>query len=349
MQNKSQKNKQKLDKELSALLKAANLDNNATIKESLETVLKIGQIEKNESDTSLVATTLDEIHKSYEVFHSYRDVRKVCIFGSARTRSNHPNYKLTVEIAQALTKANYMTITGAGPGIMEAGNLGAGPDHGFGLNIELPFEQEPNPYIKGDPKLINYRYFYTRKLAFVRESDATVLMPGGFGTHDEGFEVLTLIQTGRCAPRPVILITRPGSDYWGKWLDYVKTQLLDRGYISEEDMTIFKEVHTAEEVLDEIRDYYTVYHSIRYFDDIAVMRLEREIKTTTLDEINAKFGHLLLDNGSFRMEELKNIPHEKGSYPTKKRLIFEFNKKNYGGLCKLIHVLTDLELNRKSN
>jgi len=210
------------------------------LREMLVTIAKIGEEKMDIGDMKLVNTTLKELRYAFKVFSAYRDRRKVTIFGSARTNPSDREYKIAEAFAKAAADSSFLVITGSGPGIMEAGNKGAGTAHSFGVNIRLPFEQQPNPYIAGDSKLVNFKYFFTRKLMFIKESDATVLLPGGFGTMDEGFEVMTLFQTGKCRPMPIIMLEPAGGTYWKKWLTFIKKGILDMGYISEDDLKIFK-------------------------------------------------------------------------------------------------------------
>jgi len=327
---------------LFALLESLNIKEKELVYDTIASLLEFSRHNPDINDQKLINTTIHEIHKSFQVFHKYRDVRKVCIFGSARTKPEQENYKLAQQLAERLCENGLLVVTGAGPGIMEAGNKGAGEDQSFGLNILLPFEQEPNPYIANSKKLISYKYFYVRKLAFVKETDASIIFPGGFGTHDEGFELLTLIQTGRASPRPVILMAQPQSNYWEHWQDYVKTQLLDRKYISEEDLDIYELCDNVDDAIESVNRFYSVYHSVRYIGKQTVFRLNKPLSSKTLKTINKEFKHLLV-SGKFELKHAIAIPEESDSYPEKIRLVFNFNKANYGGLCRLIHYFTKLE------
>src|SRR3954469_25736700 len=202
--------------------------------------LKLLRDNTNRGDIKLINKSFKELRYALKVFAPYRDFRKVSIFGSARTLENHSDYQQAARFGKVMADAGWMVITGAGGGIMAAGHGGAGADPSFGLAIRLPFEQKTNPFIEGDPKLINFKYFFTRKLMFVRSSHAIALFPGGFGTMDEGFEVLTLVQTGKSVPMPIIFVDRAGGDYWQMWQDYVIKQLLGRGLIGEDDLHLYK-------------------------------------------------------------------------------------------------------------
>ena len=293
------------------------------------------------NDLRLIQDSLSELVQSVNLFKKYRHVRKVCIFGSARTPEDHPNFILAEETAKKISESNMLVITGAGPGIMEAGNKGAGIKHSFGLHIILPFEQAPNKYIDGSSNLIEYRYFFVRKLTFVKESDAIVLFPGGFGTQDEGFEVLTLIQTGKCAPRPFIVLNYEKSHYWESWLLYVKTQLMEREYISENDMKIIKVVSNPDEVVDAISHFYSNYHSLKYYNDVTCIRLNRSISKKDLTLLNKKFNYII-SSGSFELKTHDYYKEEENRYIDKPRLFFDFNHKNYGCLYNLIDHINNL-------
>src|SRR3954464_207113 len=235
--------------------------------------LKLLRDQTNRGDIKLINKSFKELRYALKIFAPYRDVRKVSIFGSARTLEEHPDYMAAAAFARQMAKTGWMVITGAGGGIMAAGHGGAGADPSFGLAIRLPFEQKTNPFIENDPKLINFKYFFTRKLMFVRSSHAIALFPGGFGTMDEGFEVLTLVQTGKSVPMPIVFIDRPGGDYWQSWQDYVIKQLLGRGLIGEDDLHLYKITDNVDDAVAEVRDFFKNYHSVRYARDELIIRL----------------------------------------------------------------------------
>src|SRR3954464_10328318 len=239
--------------------------------EIIANALKLLRDETNRGDVKLIDKSFKELRYALKVFAPYRDVRKVSIFGSARTLENHEDYRQAAAFGKARGEAGWMVITGAGGGIMAAGHGGAGADPSFGLAIRLPFEQKTNPFIENDPKLVNFKYFFTRKLMFVRSSHAIALFPGGFGTMDEGFEVLTLIQTGKSAPMPVILVDRSGGNYWSMWQDYVKAQLLERGLIGPDDLHLYKITDNIDEAVHETAHFYSNFHSVRYHGDELVI------------------------------------------------------------------------------
>ncbi len=316
--------------------------NEALIMDSIKDLIQIGQLSDSNSDLKLVNASIKELLKSFEVFHSHKEKPKLCIFGSARTRPDHPNYKMAVDITKKMTHLGYDIITGAGPGIMEAGNKGAENDCDFGLNILLPFEQTANDYIRNSERLINFKYFFTRKLIFIKESQASIIFPGGFGTHDELFEVLTLIQTGRCAPRPIILIANPESNYWNRWHKYVKEQLCDREYISEDNLSLYKIVSDVNIAIEWIQHYYSVYHSIRYTKEFAMMRINKRVKQTTLDELSEQF-YDIITSGKIEQYALSELQDDYDVYPEKPRLVFKFDQENYGKINEMIITLNQLE------
>ena len=303
------------------------------IKKEVSDILKLNP---NISDLKMIQTVLSEMKHSIATFQPFRDYRKVCIFGSARTKPGTANYRLTETLSKRLTESGYMLITGAGPGIMEAGNKGALPDRSFGLNILLPFEQEPNAYIKNSSKLVSFKYFFTRKLFFIKESDATIFFPGGFGTHDEGFELFTLLQTGRCSPRPLILFSEKDDTYWSHWIQFIESELADKNLISKPDLDLFRQFYDIDKALDYIRSFFEYYHSIRYLEKYSIIRLNKSISKQSLDQINTEFSHILL-SGRFEQVDVGQVPEENGDYPEKPRLLFHFNKKDYSTLCQLIH------------
>ena len=307
-------------------------------KEMIYEVIKVAKESKSLHDLNILLSTMKELRKANHLFTPYRDVRKVCIFGSARTPESNPHYSMAQEFSSQITHKGYMVITGAGPGIMEAGNRGAIADMSFGVNIKLPFEQSANPYIAHSSKLISFKYFFNRKLSFIKESDATVLFPGGFGTHDEGFELLTLIQTGRCAPRPLILMESPGSTYWKTWVTFIRKELLDNHYISEEDMFIISTPTKVEEAVSVIENFYKNYHSVRYVGHLAFIRLNKRLTEAQLNDITKRFSDLATD-GHYHMYDPQEAEGDSEDYPDQYRLVCHFDKVRYGRLYQLILAL----------
>ncbi len=258
-------------------------------------------------DMHMMTAVLHEIHMGLEVFRPYKDKRKVTFFGSARTPSHDPRYIQARNCAHILTQAGFMVITGGGGGIMHAANEGAGFLNSFGININLPMEQRPNPVVDGSPRHFYCKYFFTRKLFFLRESSAVVLCAGGFGTLDEAFETLTLLQTGRNPPIPVVLLEAPGDDYWGPFIDSWIRRLTDDGLISVDDRQFLFHTDSVAAAADHIRDYYLNYHSFAYLDDMVLLRMEHALSDTALARLNAEFSDAIA-SGNIKALEACEIP-----------------------------------------
>ncbi|MEN6406897.1 MAG: TIGR00730 family Rossman fold protein, partial [Thermoguttaceae bacterium] len=272
---------------------------------------------------------------AFKVFAPYRHTRKVTVFGSARTPSQQPAYQQAFEFGRQMAEHAWLVVTGAASGIMEAGHAGAGRDHSMGLNILLPFEQSTNPIIAGDPKLVYMKYFFTRKLMFVKESDAFCLMPGGFGTLDEGMEVLTLLQTGKHDMMPVVLLDEPGGDYWAGFDRFVRAQLLDRGMVSPEDLSLYRITDRCEEAVEEILRFYRIYHSMRYVRNQLVFRLHQAPDARQLETINDRFSDLVTE-GRFTVSGPLSEEAEETELAEMPRLVFHFNRHDFGRLRQLI-------------
>src|SRR3989338_1667106 len=245
--------------------------------EMMSAVYRLGQDHASTGDLKILNTALKELRYAFKVFRPYRHVRKVATFGSSRVTRRHPAYAQASEFGRRMAKAGWMVITGAASGIMKAGHEGAGRTASFGLNIRLPFEQEANPVIARDQKLINCKYFFTRKLLFLKESHATVLFPGGFGTLDEGFESLTLVQTGKSDPRPIIFVDLPGGRFWQPLIKFFDRQLITGGMVSPEERSIYQVVRSAQDAARVILDFYSTYHSLRYVGEQLVLRLHKPL------------------------------------------------------------------------
>ena len=313
------------------------------IKRSLSTIISMATEELDRLDWKILAASLQDMEKGFEIFYPYRHIRKITIFGSARTSPEAPEYKMAVDFAHRITKQGFMVMTGAGGGIMQAGNEGAGAEKSFGLNIQLPFEQESNPFIEGDEKLINFKYFFTRKLFFLRESDALALFPGGFGTLDEGFESLTLTQTGKYGPAPLVLIDCPGGNYWHDWNDFIHKQLLQRGLISPEDSSLYTITDDLEVACQAIANFYRIYHSSRYVGKKFVVRLNSELSESDVDLLNQEFSDIVTTG---KIEKSQALPEESGD-PTSglPRLVLYFNQKDTGRLYQMIGRINQMGAN----
>ncbi|KMP11520.1 cytochrome D ubiquinol oxidase subunit II [Candidatus Nitromaritima sp. SCGC AAA799-C22] len=305
-------------------------------REILTTVAKFFLEHRDLGDYKLINTTLKELRHAFRIFLPYRDIRKVVVFGSARTEKSDPCYALARELAEQVTHEGMMVITGAGDGIMGAANQGAGKEKSFGINIKLPFEQRANPYISDDPKLMLFKYFFTRKLIFIKESDATVLLPGGVGTMDEGFENLTLLQTGKSLPRPIIFLEPENGTYWKTWLEWIESVLLKNEFMSPDDIHLFQLKHSAKEACRAIVDFYRVYHSLRYVRGLTVLRFTRPVPQKVIDRLNDEFADLLADgkieSAAPLKDKLKNHAFT-GEMPC---LVLNFDKHRYGRLHQMI-------------
>jgi uncharacterized protein (TIGR00730 family) len=301
------------------------------------TALRMVRDGSTRGELKILAATLRELRYAFNIFRPYQHRRKITIFGSARTPPDAPEYLQARAFSEEMVRRGYMVITGAGSGIMEAANGGAGREYSFGVNIKLPFEQTANRFIEGDRKLIQFRYFFTRKLCFVKEASAIALFPGGFGTHDECFETLTLIQTGKAAMIPMVFIDKPGGEYWRHWADYVVDHLLGKGLISEEDMSLFKITDDNQWAADEITGFYRRYHSSRFVRDTLIIRMLSPLPKGTLESLNQQFRSLTL-SGHDTIAETPPFPEEAGEPEllALPRIAFPFNRRCYGRLRLLI-------------
>jgi uncharacterized protein (TIGR00730 family) len=310
------------------------MSNGKWIQRALESILRLAETEIDRLDWKILSASVSDMERAFQVFYPYRHIRKVAVFGSARTKDTAIEYQLAHDFANLITQQGFMTITGGGGGIMAAANAGAGAENSFGLNIQLPYEQGSNQYIAGDPKAISFKYFFTRKLFFLRESDAIALFPGGFGTQDEALETLTLCQTGRYGPVPMVLIDRPGGTYWRDWDSYLRKNLVQTGWISAEDLklyTITDDIQVAAEI---IRNFYQVYHSSRYVGEEFVMRLKVAICDRDLDFLNQEFADLVASGEIIQTTALpEELEDPTADLP---RLVFKFDRRDFGRLYQMI-------------
>jgi hypothetical protein len=289
-------------------------------------------------DLKILARAMRELRYSFRVFSGLRGFRKVTVFGSARCRPGSPEYRQAAAFGGEMARRGWMVITGGGEGIMEAAHVGAGQELAMGINILLPFEQPDNLVIAGDAKLIHVKYFFVRKLLFVKEADGVALFPGGFGTLDESFEVLTLLQTGKSRLFPVVLVDEPGGDYWRLWKGFVESHLLGRGWISPEDLALFRITDDAVEAADEILGFYRVYHSMRYVGKDLVFRLRQSPSDAVLSRLCAEFEDIV-GSGTFRMASALPEEEDEPDISDLPRLVFRFNRKSFGRLRMLVDFL----------
>jgi uncharacterized protein (TIGR00730 family) len=311
------------------------------VRELIVHALKCRRDELEVLDLKVLSRAMAEFRYAARVFKPYRDRRKVSIFGSARTPETDPYYKMAVEFASLLAKSGFMVITGAAEGIMKAGNQGAGADASFGVNILLPFEQAANTIIGDDPKLITFKYFFTRKIFFLMEASAVALFPGGFGTHDEGFETLTLIQTGKAPPMPFLLMELPGETYWESFDRFIREELLERKLISPRDLVLYKIVHSAQDGVEYIRRFYSVYHSTRQVRDKLVVRLQKELTDTAVRALATEFADLVTKGTIQKTRALAEETNEPELLDLP-RIVFAFNRHNQSRLIEMVWRINEL-------
>jgi uncharacterized protein (TIGR00730 family) len=290
-----------------------------------------------QEDLKILSQTLRELRRAFAVFAPYRTHRKVTIFGSARTPRDAPAYKQAVALGKSMIGHGWYVVTGASTGIMEAGHRGAGRDRSMGLNIMLPFEQESNEVIRGDSKLVTMKYFFTRKLMFVKECDAVVCLPGGFGTLDEAFEVLTLLQTGKRELMPLVFLDAPGGSYWTDWLAYIQKHLLAGKMISPEDLSLFRVTDSVEETVGELLRFYRVFDRMEYVNNRLVLRLRERIDDTQLTKYQRDFADILAD-GTYR-QEVEPMTNGTPASAAHAKLVFQFNRRSLGRLRQLVDAI----------
>lgn len=312
------------------------------VAELVTTALKAGRDNTAVADLKLMSRSLREMRRANRIFETYRHVRKISIFGSARTKPEEPAYVAAADFARRMTAQGFMVITGGGDGIMGAAQHGAGRENGFGLNIQLPFEQSANGTINGDPKLLSFKYFFTRKLSFVKEADAFAAFPGGFGTIDETFEALTLIQTGKATVMPILLIDVPGSNYWQEVLYFCEKQLLGRGLISPEDLRLFKVTSDLDEAVREVAGFYKVFHSYRYVGRKLAIRLKWRLAPDAVTMLNERFADLF-DGTLEQRSALPEEANEEGLLHLP-RLVGMFSNRSFGRFRQFIDAVNAAEL-----
>ncbi len=330
-----------LRKDIESLLdRLEHMPHRKFIYRALKVISQLSKREVERLDWKLMSGALEDMQRALQVFHPYRHLRKVSIFGSARMGRAELEYQQAVHFARCITECGFMVLTGAGGGIMAAGNQGAGHDRSFGLNIALPFEQSHNEFIDGTDRLIEFKYFFTRKLFFLKESDAIALFPGGFGTQDEFFECLTLCQTGKSTPKPLVLVDKSGGDYWRQWDAYMETHLLGRGLINPEDRNLYYMTDSVADACAAIKNFYRVYHSSRWVEDVLVIRLCQDISDRDLGELNRQFKDILIKG---EIEKSKALAKEKNEEHLLElpRLLMYFDQKSYGRLQEFIIALNN--------
>jgi uncharacterized protein (TIGR00730 family) len=315
--------------------------NQENVADIIESALKILTDVKDSGDVRVIQTAIRELRYSFRLFAPYADKRKVTMFGSARTQPDQPEYKQAIDFGRKIVEAGFMVITGAGPGIMQAGHEGAGLENSFGANIRLPWEQSANPIIREDKKLVTFKYFFTRKLIFIRHSDAIVLFPGGFGTMDEGYEALTLMQTGKSQLMPLVLIDRPGGEYWKTWDRHVREHLLRGQLISPDDLYLYHITDNTDDAVKIITQFYRNFHSSRFVRELFIIRLKRAPDDALIKTLNKQFADIVTGPEIHRIQATPEEV-EDGECVDLPRVAFGFNRRDYGRLRQLIDSLNTL-------
>jgi len=310
------------------------------IQQSLSTILRLADSDIERLDWKILSAALVDMERGFQLFYHYRHIRKITIFGSARLAPETPAYQMAVAFSRAVSQLGFMIMTGGGGGIMQAGQEGAGRDNSFGLNIQLPFEQQANPVIHGDTKLINFKYFFTRKLFLLKESDAVALFPGGFGTQDEAFECMTLSQTGKFGPVPLVLIDQPGGDYWRSWSQYIDEKLVKTGLVSPDDQSLYTITDNLEVACSAITGFYRIYHSSRYVGDQLVIRLKEDLSDAQVELLNTHFSDILLRGEIVKSQALPQEEQDETS--NLPRLVLNFNQRDLGRLYQMIGVINQV-------
>lgn len=315
--------------------------NQESVADIIESALKILTDIEDSGDVKVIQTALRELRYAFRLFAPYADKRKVTIFGSARTLPTKLEYQQAADFGKKIAEAGFMVITGAGGGIMQAGHEGAGPEKSFGANIRLPWEQSANPVIREDKKLVTFKYFFTRKLIFIRHSDAIVLFPGGFGTMDEGYEALTLMQTGKSQLMPLVLIDRPGGTYWKTWDKHIREHLLRDQLISPDDLNLYHITDNSDEAVKIITRFYRNFVSSRFVKDLFVVRLKHAPTASAIEAMNEDFGDIIVGP---KIQKIEATPEEveDDDNVALPRIAFGFNRRDYGRLRQLYDVLNGL-------
>ncbi len=332
---------QTLDKQIADLVSASQADvHDDLLFEMIVSTIRLVREHNGRGDLKLVNAALKELRYAMSVFAPYAQTRKLSIFGSARTPPGDPAYKAAVDLGAAIAEQDWMVITGAGPGIMAAGVEGAGSEHSFGVGITLPFEERAAATIAEDPKLINFKYFFTRKLTFMKESHGYALLPGGFGTLDESFELLTLLQTGKTSPAPVVLLDAPGGDYWHSWYNFVTSQLLGDGLIALEDMCFVTLTDSIDDAVSEITSFYRTYHSMRLVGSRLVLRLNEPLAAEKVERLNETFSDIIT-RGTIQNIEPTAAELRDGDNVSLARIAFEFDRRHWARLRQMIDEIND--------
>lgn len=328
---------------IEGLLDAAGAQRNRDqLREMIRNVVRLAQDQADRLDLKIANAALREMREGFEVFAPYRDVRKITMFGSARTARSEPLYAQARDLAARLAAQGWSTVTGAGPGIMAAGLEGAGIDHSFGINIRLPFEQGANEFIAQDSKLVSMKYFFTRKLLLVKESHGYAVLPGGFGTLDEAFELLTLLQTGKATPAPVVLLDVPGGGYWEGWERFVVEQVEGGRLIGPYDRNLYLITDDVGVAADEILGFYRNYQSIRHVGDTLVIRLRHAPSPQALADLSARYADICAYGDITALDGALSAERRPEDHPELPRIALHFDLMSYARLRALIRELNTL-------
>ena len=334
---------QEIDSLVSDLLDKSEIRlNRRLIAELVKESLQLGNDATSTLNLKIASAAIAEMREAFAMFAPFSERKKVTIFGSARTTKNDPVYKQTQAVAAKLASDGWMVVTGAGPGIMEAGMSGAGREMSIGVSIRLPFETSANEVIAGDEKYVAMRYFFTRKLMLVKESQAFICVPGGFGTLDEMFELLTLSQTGKGNPVPIVVLDLPNDPFWGELDSFIKETLLPRKLVSEQDLALYRICSSVDEAVSEINKFYSVYNSMRFVGKRLVLRLNRQISDVHLSKLNNDFSDICLNSSIERITATK-AEIDDNDLPDKPRLAFQFARRDFGRLRQLIDAINAVE------
>lgn len=331
-----------LDRDIAALVERIGGDptDDDQIFELIASAVRLKRDHADRGDLKMANNALKEMRYSFHVFEPYREARKIAIFGSARTQPDDPLYHQARRLAEVVAGHDWMVITGAGPGIMEAGIEGAGAEHAFGVSIRLPFEAASTEFLADDPKLINFRYFFTRKVAFIKEADGFVLLPGGYGTLDEAFELLTLVQTGKAQPGPIVLLDVPGGTYWKHWLRFVRDELLARGYVSDDDLALVFVTDDVDAAVEHVIGFFTSYHSQRFVGGRLVLRLRRAPDDAALAALSGEFADIIT-RGQIERAQVSDVERADNDVIDLERVAFWFDRHGWARLRILIDRLNE--------
>jgi uncharacterized protein (TIGR00730 family) len=327
-----------IEAQITEWLRSQPSGDEAMIGEMLRTVIRLSADETNRGDLKILTRALKELRYAFKVFAPYSALRKVSIFGSTHIKEDDPYYALARDLAARLAHERFMVITGAGPGIMQAGHEGAGREKSFGVNIRLPTVQKANRFIDADAKLMSFHFFFTRKLMFVKEADAVVIFPGGFGTHDELTEALTLAQTGKSQVVPIVLVDLPGRVYWKQWEAFLREAMLSRGYITGQEFSFFRIVDNVAAAVGEIKTFYSNFHSYRFVRQDLVIRLNHRPTQELIDRLNQSFADILTGGEITATEALPDEANDPGTIDLH-RLRVPFNREQFARLRQMIDVI----------